>query len=85
MKNRMLYGFAILEQLNAQELYYLAIEGETELYTSSFVNGVFPRIMQKYGNRGDSLLVSVGFDRFKKFIKMCAGYNTLSQFLCKYS
>jgi hypothetical protein len=73
--------FAILEQLNSQELYYLAIEGETDLYTSSFVKGVFPRLMQKYGNRGDSLLVSVGFDRFKKFIKMCAGYNTLSQFL----
>lgn len=73
--------FAILEQLNSQELYYLAIEGETDLYTSSFVKGVFPRLMQKYGNRGDSLLASVGFDRFKKFIKMCAGYNTLSQFL----
>jgi len=73
--------FAILEQLNSQELYYLAIEGETDLYTSSFVKGVFPRLMQKYGNRGDSLLVNVGFDRFKKFIKMCAGYNTLSQFL----
>jgi hypothetical protein len=73
--------FAILEQLSAQELYYLAIEGETELYTSSFVKGVFPRMMQKYGNRGDSLLASVAFDRFKKFIKMCAGYNTLSEFL----
>jgi hypothetical protein len=73
--------FAILEQLNAQELYYLAIQGETELYTSSFVKGVFPRMMQKFGNRGDSLLASVSFDRFKKFIKMCAGYNTLSEFL----
>jgi len=73
--------FAILEQLNAQDLYYIAIHGETELYTSSFVKGVFPRMMAKYGNRGDSLLASVRFDRFKKFIKMCAGYNTLSQFL----
>lgn len=73
--------FAILEQLNAQELYYLVIAGETELYTSSYVKGVFPRMMQKYGNRGDSLLISVNFDRFKKFIKMAAGYNTLSEFL----
>jgi len=73
--------FAILEQLNAQELYYLAIEGETELYTSSFVKGVFPRMMAKFGNRGDSLLASISFDRFKKFLKMCAGYNTLSDFL----
>ncbi|MBO9684651.1 MAG: hypothetical protein J7502_18625, partial [Flavisolibacter sp.] len=73
--------FAILEQLNAQELYYLAIQGETELYTSSFVKGVFPKMLAKFGNRGDSLLASVGFDRFKKFLKMCAGYNTLSNFL----
>lgn len=73
--------FAILEQLNAQELYYLAIQGETELYTSSFVHGVFPKMLAKFGNRGDSLLASVGFDRFKKFLKMCAGYNTLSDFL----
>jgi hypothetical protein len=73
--------FAILEPLNAQELYYLVIAGETELYTSSYVKGVFPRMMQKFGNRGDSLLASVRFDRFKKFIKMAAGYNTLSDFL----
>jgi hypothetical protein len=73
--------FAILDQLNAQELYYLAIQGETELYTSSFVHGVFPKMLAKFGNRGDSLLASVGFDRFKKFLKMCAGYNTLSDFL----
>lgn len=73
--------FTILDQLNAQELYYLIIEGETDLYTSSYVHGVFPRMMQKIGNRGDSLLKLVTFDRFKKFIKMAAGYNTLSDFL----
>ena len=38
-------------------------------------------MMQKIGNKGDSLLMSVSFDRFKKFIKMAAGYNTLSDFL----
>jgi hypothetical protein len=38
-------------------------------------------MMSKIGNRGDSLLMSVGFDRFKKFIKMAAGYNTLNDFL----
>jgi hypothetical protein len=73
--------FKILQQLNAQELYYLIVFGEDELYTSSYVKGVYPLMMQKIGNRGDSLLVSVGFDRFKKFIKMAAGYNTLSNFL----
>jgi hypothetical protein len=76
--------FKILNQLNAQELYYLAVFGEDELYTSSFVKGVYPLMMQKMGNRGDSLLMSVSFDRFKKFIKMCAGYNTLSGFLSSF-
>jgi hypothetical protein len=73
--------FKILNQLNAQELYYLAVFGEDELYTSSFVRGVFPLMLQKSDNRGDSLLMSVSFDRFKKFIKISAGYNTLSKFL----
>jgi hypothetical protein len=73
--------FRILQQLNAQELYYLAVLGESEIYTSSYTNGVYPLIMQKIGNRGDSLMASVHFDRFKKFIKIAAGYNTLNDFL----
>ena len=32
---------------------------------------------------GDSLLMSVAFDHFKKFIKMAANYNTLDNFLKK--
>jgi hypothetical protein len=76
--------FRILNQLNAQELYYLAIAGERDMYTSSYVNGIFPLMMQKSGNRGDSLLMSVGFDRFKKFIRIAAGYNTLSDFLASF-
>lgn len=73
--------FRILQPLTAQELYYLAVLGESEIYTSSYTNGVFPLIMQKIGNRGDSLMQSVHFDRFKKFIKIAAGYNTLNTFL----
>jgi hypothetical protein len=76
--------FRILQQLNAQELYYLAVAGEDEIYTSSFVNGVYPAAMSKIGNRGDSLLLSVNFDRFKKFIRIAAGYNTLSNFLASF-
>ncbi|HVG15679.1 MAG TPA: hypothetical protein VM935_11985, partial [Chitinophagaceae bacterium] len=73
--------FKILHQLNAQELYYLTVSDENEIYTSSYTRGVYPIMMSKIGNRGDSLLMSVGFDRFKKFIKMAAGYNTLNDFL----
>lgn len=76
--------FRILQQLNAQELYYVAVSSESEIYTSSYTKGVYPLMMQKCGNRGDSLLASVGFDRFKKFIKMAAGYNTLNDFLSSF-
>lgn len=73
--------FRILQQLTPQELYYLVVSGENEIYTSSYTRGVYPIMMNKIGNRGDSLLMSVGFDRFKKFIKMAAAYNTLNDFL----
>jgi hypothetical protein len=73
--------FSILQQLTPQELYYLVVLGESEIYTSSYTRGVYPLLMQKIGNRGDSLMMSVHFDRFKKFIKIAAGYNTLNDFL----
>lgn len=74
--------FKILDQLTAQELYYLAVLGETEIYTSSYTRGVYPKIFQKMKfPRADSLLMSVKFDHFKKFIKVAANYNTLDDFL----
>ncbi|RYY97688.1 MAG: hypothetical protein EOO11_10175 [Chitinophagaceae bacterium] len=73
--------FRILQGLSAAELYYLAVFGEEEVYTSSFVRGIYPLLMQRAGGRGDSLMMLVSFDRFKKFIKMAAGYNTLDEFL----
>lgn len=73
--------FRILQQLTAEELYYVIVHSENEIYTSSYVRGVYPLMMQKIGNRGDSILKIVNFDRFKKFIKLAAGFNTLGQFL----
>jgi hypothetical protein len=76
--------FRILQGLNAQELYYLVVHGENDLYTSSYTRGIYPQMMKMIGNRGDSLLVTVKFDRFKKFIRIAAGYNTLSNFLASF-
>ena len=73
--------FKRLEGLTPQELYYLAVLGEDELYTSSYLY-VYKKIFQEMGNKGsDSLLLSVNGDYFRKFIKMAAGYNTLNDFL----
>ena len=38
-------------------------------------------MMKKINNRGDSLLMSLHFDKYRKFIKMTAGFNNLSDFL----
>ena len=73
--------FKRLDGLTPQELYYLIVLGEDEIYTSSYLN-VYKRIFQRMSTpRGDSLLMSVNGDYFRKFLKMAAGYNTLNDFL----
>lgn len=73
--------FKILEPLTPQELYYLIVLGEDVIYTSSY-KGVYNRMMDRLRfPSGDTLLMAVQFDRFKKFIKMAAGYNKLEPFL----
>jgi hypothetical protein len=73
--------FKIIQPLTAEELYYLAVTTDGIIYTSSFVKGVYPLMMAKANQRGDSLLINLKFDKYRKFIKMCAGYNTLNNFL----
>ena len=73
--------FKIIQPLTAEELYYLAVTTDGIIYTSSFVKGVYPLMMTRANQHGDSLLMNVKFDRYRKFIKMCAGYNTLGNFL----
>lgn len=74
--------FKILEPFSPQELYYMAVVGEETIYTSSYVKGIYPRIWQRMKNpKSDSLLMSVKFNHFKKWIKMAANYNTLDDFL----
>ena len=73
--------FRILDDFTAQELYYLIVTGEEIIYTSSY-KGVYNRMFERMRTpAGDTLLLNVRFDRFKKFIKMAAGYNRLDHFL----
>jgi len=74
--------FAKLNALSAEDLYYVAVLGEAEIYTSSFVSGVYPRIFQRMKvASSDTLLNMVGYDYYRRFIKMTANYNTLDNFL----
>ena len=73
--------FRCIQPLNAQELYYLAVLTDGLIYTSSYTKGVYPLMMRKANNRGDSLLMSLRFDHYRKFISQAAAYNTLGSFL----
>ncbi len=73
--------FRSIQSLTAEELYYLIVSSDGSIYTSSFTKGVYPLMMKKINNRGDSLLMRVSFDKYRKLIKMAAGYNTLGNFL----
>jgi hypothetical protein len=79
--------FRKIDRLTPQELYYLAVTTEEDIYTSSFVRGIFPRIWKNMGKEnnggGDSLMMLIKFDYFKKWVKMCANYNKLSEFLTR--
>ncbi|HVW60933.1 MAG TPA: hypothetical protein VHC48_12880 [Puia sp.] len=73
--------FKILDPLSPTELYYLIVLSEDEIYTSSYL-GVYERIFQRMPNPyGDSLIMQVHGDYFRKFIKMAAAYNKLDHFL----
>ncbi len=77
--------FRCIQPLTAEELYYLAVMSNGLIYTSSYTNGVYPLMMKKANNRGDSLLMRVHFDHYRRFISQAAAYNKLGPFLASFS
>lgn len=76
--------FARIQKLSVQELYYITVMGEEELYTSSFIKGVYPKIIEGLGTaKTDSLLKLTHFAYYRKFLKMCAAFNMLEDFLSR--
>ena len=71
-----------IQPLNAEELYFMIVMGENDIYTSSYKHS-FNRLVQLMGPqpRSDNLLLNVKMDFFKKFIKMAANYNQLDTLL----
>lgn len=77
--------FRCIQALNAEELYYLAVLTDGLIYTSSYTKGVYPLMMKKINQRPDSLLMSLHFDHYRKFISQAAAYNTLGNFLSSFA
>jgi hypothetical protein len=73
--------FKCLDPFAPEELYFLMVYGQDRIYTSSFI-GTFNRMMQRMKPMtGDELFDKVHYENFRTFIRMCAGYNKLSEFL----
>lgn len=81
-QNNLSIRMKAIDPLTPQELYYMMVMGENDIYTSSYKHS-FNRMLQLMGPKpsGDSLLLSVHFDYFRKFIKMAANFNKLDTFL----
>ncbi len=77
--------FKKIQGLTPEELYYLVVMNETEIYTSSYMY-VYNRIFELLPSKSsDSLLQLVNYDRYKKFLTMASNYNTLDNFLGRMS
>lgn len=74
--------FRGIDGFTPEELYFMMVYGQDEIYTSSFL-GTFKRMLERLDPTTTSyeLLTRLHFDRFRTFIRMCAGYNTLNRFL----
>jgi hypothetical protein len=73
--------FACLDKLGVVEMYYICVLGSEEIYTSSYL-GTYKRLMNKLKPKnGFELIQLAQNDRFRTFIRMCANYNTLPDFL----
>lgn len=73
--------FRCIEKFPPEVLYFIMVYGQDEIYTSSFL-GTYNRMLERMKPMtGDQLLEKVHRDKFRTFIRMCAGYNTLTSFL----
>jgi hypothetical protein len=81
-QNNLAIRMKAIEPLTPEELYFMIVMGENDIYTSSYKHS-FNRLIQLLGPnpRTDNLIMNVKGDFFKKFIKMAANFNQLDTFL----
>ena len=81
-ENNLAIRMRAIQPLSPTDIYYMMVVGENDIYTSSYKHS-FNRMLQIMGPKpkGDSLLLAVNFNQFRKFIKMAANYNRLDTFL----
>jgi hypothetical protein len=74
--------FQSLQNLRPQDLYYIIVTADQEMYTSTYL-GLYKRLMEHFKTSSDSLFTMVNYDGFRSFMRIAATYNTLVDFLHK--
>jgi len=73
--------FESVQSLRPEDLYYIIVSADEEMYTSTYL-GLYKRLMAHFKERSaDSILDVVHNDNFRKFMRIAATYNTLTDFL----
>lgn len=72
--------FQPIDKDNAYEIYTAIVYSSEEIFTSSFL-GMYKRMMEKRKEKsGYYFLENLNYNKFRVFIKQCAGYNKLDDF-----
>jgi hypothetical protein len=70
-----------INESNAYEIYTCMVYTPEEIFTSSFL-GMYERMMSKMKEKtGYEFLAAMKFNKFRIFLKQCAGFNKLDHFL----
>jgi hypothetical protein len=75
------FRFAPINNDNAYEIYTSIVYSAEEVFTSSFL-GMYKRLNEKRKEpSGYAFLEQLNFNKFRVFLKQCAGYNKIDDFL----
>lgn len=73
--------FASVNQASAEELYSMMVYGDAEVYTSTFL-GLYKKLTARMSGASTyEFLHSMGMNKFRTFIRQCANYNTLPEWM----
>jgi len=73
--------FQPVQSLRPQDLYYMIVSSDEEMYTSTYL-GLYKRLLGLFKDQSaDSILNLVHMNRFRRFMRIAATYNTLTDFL----
>jgi len=72
--------FQSVQNLRPQDLYYIIVSSDEEMYTSTYL-GLYKKLMEQFKGGADSLFMMVNYDEFRKFMRIAATYNTLTDLL----